>query len=349
MGQLPLENIKLCYVPGTDLSQGFLNRQTRMVKLDVSIIYFAMENDLLRKLRENMKRLQKEGANFSPVFIICRKTMEISKLLTEKEQLELKIRELTNKNLQLAKEKEKLCEEYEEKLSRKSSSGESGQLDKLRRENESLSCKKEELRNKTEMLTFKNIQLSNETEALCREYEERLWSNLKILKEDSSKLSRYTLPEWLKASTTTLPKECDEASREDVNGWLHVSLSHLQEKGPETCDLDVQEWLEATIIGIQHLRKSNKFQKAWFYHIQNRYASMATNISEKTQMRISGRSQKQSRRMALGIHRKCPEEIEQYVFPTFHVYLAGAGEKDGRSICLYHVQDDRSAQKPTRR
>ncbi|XP_070797145.1 chromosome partition protein Smc-like [Pituophis catenifer annectens] len=69
------------------------------------------------------------------------KTMEMSKLLAEKEELELKIQELINKTLQLAKEKEELCEEYEEKLSRKNSSDESGQLDKLRRENESLSCK----------------------------------------------------------------------------------------------------------------------------------------------------------------------------------------------------------------
>ncbi|XP_026580982.1 trichohyalin-like [Pseudonaja textilis] len=136
--------------------------------------------------------------------------MEMSKLLTEKEELELKIQDLTNKNLQLAKEKEELCEEYEEKLSRKSSSDESEQLDKLRRENESLSCQiqrfagekaellrenndlkeelyrktaviskliseKEELLIQTEMLTFKNIQLSDEKEALFREYKERLW------------------------------------------------------------------------------------------------------------------------------------------------------------------------------
>ncbi|XP_070797147.1 centrosomal protein of 290 kDa-like [Pituophis catenifer annectens] len=317
------------------------------------------------------------------------KTMEMSKLLTEKEELELKIQELTNKNLQLAKEKEELfilCKEYEEKLSREKSSDEPGKLDKLRRENESLSCKlkkyagenaellrenndlkeefyrkrgviakltieNKELEMKTEVLTFKNIELTDEKEELCREYEKRLWretqlrkgrcplmmdrdpmeqrpssreskggsvslcqtraditenkteaqdktkpqinlryqlnkkwlkasvdslkirtskepgqnilrwlqQSLKILKEDSSEL--YTLPEWLKASTTNLPKECAEASRGDVNGWLETSINHLQEEGPETCDLDVQGWLEASIIGIQHLQKSKSSQK----------------------------------------------------------------------------------------
>ncbi|XP_058030266.1 uncharacterized protein LOC131193884 [Ahaetulla prasina] len=313
--------------------------------------------------------------------------MEISKLLAEKEELELKIQELTNKNIQLAKEKEKLCEQYEEKLSRKNHSDESGQLEKLRRENESLSCKvqkhaeekaellrenndlkdelyrkttlmslmtleNKELQNKAEMVTFKNLELTDEKEELCREYEERLWretqlrkgcctllmgrdrmdqrpgsseckrgavsvcqtnadvaenkteaqqdkmkpqmeyklnekwlkasvdnlkikkskepgpnilrwlqQSLKVLKEDSSE--QYTLPEWLKASISNLPKECAEASREDVNGWLEGSINHLQEEGPETCDLDVQGWLEASIIGIQHLLKSkSKFRRS---------------------------------------------------------------------------------------
>lgn len=44
--------------------------------------------------------------------------MEISKLLTEKEELDLKIQELINKYLQPTKEKEELCEKYEEKLNR---------------------------------------------------------------------------------------------------------------------------------------------------------------------------------------------------------------------------------------
>ncbi|XP_039203763.1 golgin IMH1-like [Crotalus tigris] len=137
------------------------------------------------------------------------KTMEISKLLTEKEALELKIQELINENLQLTREKEELCTEYEEKLSRKNSSDESIKLDKLRQENQSLSCKvlkyagektellrenndlkdelyrkitvmskllseKEELRIKAEMLVFKNLELTDEKELLCRAYEERL-------------------------------------------------------------------------------------------------------------------------------------------------------------------------------
>ncbi|XP_070797148.1 trichohyalin-like [Pituophis catenifer annectens] len=148
------------------------------------------------------------------------KTMEMSKLLTEKEELELKIQELTNKNLQLAKEKEELfilCKEYEEKLSREKSSDEPGQLDKLRRENESLSCKlkkyagenaellrenndlkeefyrkraviaklaieNKELEMKTEVLTFKNIELTDEKEELCREYEIRLWRETQLRK-----------------------------------------------------------------------------------------------------------------------------------------------------------------------
>ncbi|XP_070795331.1 oxidized low-density lipoprotein receptor 1-like isoform X2 [Pituophis catenifer annectens] len=137
----------------------------------------------------------------------------MSKLLAEKEELALKIQELINKTLQLAKEKEELCEEYEEKLNRKNSSDEPGKLDKLRRENECLSCKvqkyagekaellrenndlkedlyrkvammskltleNKELQMKTEMLTFKNIEISDEKEELCRDYEERLWRYL---------------------------------------------------------------------------------------------------------------------------------------------------------------------------
>ncbi|XP_026549685.1 trichohyalin-like, partial [Notechis scutatus] len=110
---------------------------------------------------------------------------------------------------QLTKEKEQLCEEYEEKLSRKSSSDESGQLDKLRRENESLSCQvqrfagekaellrennhlkeelyrktmemskllteKEELELKIQELTNKQFQLAKEKEELCKQYEKKL-------------------------------------------------------------------------------------------------------------------------------------------------------------------------------
>ncbi|XP_070795330.1 oxidized low-density lipoprotein receptor 1-like isoform X1 [Pituophis catenifer annectens] len=141
----------------------------------------------------------------------------MSKLLAEKEELALKIQELINKTLQLAKEKEELCEEYEEKLNRKNSSDEPGKLDKLRRENECLSCKvqkyagekaellrenndlkedlyrkvammskltleNKELQMKTEMLTFKNIEISDEKEELCRDYEERLWRETQLRK-----------------------------------------------------------------------------------------------------------------------------------------------------------------------
>ncbi|KAG8132858.1 hypothetical protein E2320_010695 [Naja naja] len=74
------------------------------------------------------------------VLKIYRKTTMMLKLTLEKEELRIKTEMLTFKNLQISDKKEALCRKYEGRLWRENSSDESGQLNKLRRENENLSC-----------------------------------------------------------------------------------------------------------------------------------------------------------------------------------------------------------------
>ncbi|XP_058032617.1 uncharacterized protein LOC131195013 [Ahaetulla prasina] len=242
--------------------------------------------NILRWLQQSLKVLKEDSSE--------QKTTLMSLMTLENKELQNKAEMVTFKNLELTDEKEELCREYEERLWRET------QLrkgcctllmgrDRMDQRPGSSECKRgavsvcqtsaDVAENKTEaqqdkmkpQMEYKlnkkwlkasvdnlKIKKSKEPEPNILRW---LQQSLKVLKEDSSE--QYTLPKWLKASISNLPKECAETSREDVNGWLEGSINHLQEEGPETCDLDVQGWLEASIIGIQHLLKSkSKFRRS---------------------------------------------------------------------------------------
>ncbi|XP_032092267.1 olfactory receptor 1D2-like [Thamnophis elegans] len=207
--------------------------------------------------------------------------MEISKLLAEKEELKVQIQELIKENHQLAKEKEELCEEYKEykeKMSRKISSEELGQLEKLRQENERLRCKaqkeaaekaellhenndlkeelyrkiavmskltveSEELRNKTEILMFKNIELTDEKEEIFRAYEEIL------CRKELLRIGRCTLltdRDQMEDKTEAQEKMKPQMAEYQLNSkWLKALVDKIKKsKEPGS---NILRWLQKSL------------------------------------------------------------------------------------------------------
>ncbi|XP_070612434.1 uncharacterized protein MCAP_0864-like [Erythrolamprus reginae] len=152
-----------------------------------------MENNLLTKLREKMKRLEREDIlspdeESSRLPLLAQRhaepsiklrshqivqtkaqrsdadlnrvkeqnyimTMKISKLLTEKNELEIKNNELFEENKKLCKEKNEISEDFEEKLRRKITSEKEDEIQKIIKENETLSTKiKKDAMEKLELL-----------------------------------------------------------------------------------------------------------------------------------------------------------------------------------------------------
>lgn len=86
---------------------------TQTQNTQLCLIFFNLRKSVTFQVKKKSK-----GANFSLFFIIYRKTTEISRLLSEKEELQLKNKELMVNNSQLTAEKEELCKDLEEKLSK---------------------------------------------------------------------------------------------------------------------------------------------------------------------------------------------------------------------------------------
>ncbi|XP_032081982.1 uncharacterized protein LOC116514518 isoform X2 [Thamnophis elegans] len=166
----------------------------------------------------------------------------------------------------------------------KISSEESGQLEKLRRETERLSCKaqkeavekellrenndlKEELYREEQLrmgrctLLIYRDQMEHKTEAQNKmkpqmvEYQlNQKWLKASVDKIKKSKEPGPDILRWLQKSFKLLKEDSSERSKHILPEWLKASATNLPEECAEASRVDMNGWLEASINHLQEKR-----------------------------------------------------------------------------------------------